>query len=86
MCAVRGQRVQLSTASGEYACRLRLYELEERLGADFIRISHGELVNLAKIKSFDLSLAGAICVRMTDGSVTYASRRYVAKIKQKLGL
>ncbi len=82
----QGNQVLLSTDAGEYRARLRLYELEERLGEGFIRISHSELVNLRRIRCFDLSLAGSICVRMDDGAVTYASRRYVAELKRRLGI
>jgi DNA-binding LytR/AlgR family response regulator len=75
------------TNHGEYTLRLRLYELEERLNKDcFVRISNSEIVNLKKVKGFDLSFAGTICVSLSDGTVTYVSRRYVAKIKQVLGI
>lgn len=80
-------RVLAQTESGAYALRLRLYELEERLDAGlFARISNSEIINLKKVKNFDLSLAGTICVRMKNGGVSYVSRRYVAKIKQVLGI
>ena len=82
-----GGRVFAETMDGVYALRLRLYELEERLDRTrFVRISNSEMVNLRKVKVFDLSLAGTICVRMQNDAVTYVSRRYVAKIKQVLGL
>lgn len=75
------------TDQGEYVLRQRLYELEERLDKSvFVRISNSEIVNLKKVKSFDLSLAGTICVKMSNGSVTYVSRRFVSKIKKVLGL
>lgn len=75
------------TSGGEYTLRLRLYELEERLERDrFVRISNSEIINLKKVKSFDLSFSGTICVSMSDGTVTYVSRRYVSKIKQILGI
>ncbi|NBK91313.1 LytTR family transcriptional regulator [bacterium 1XD21-13] len=71
----------------EYTLRLRLYELEERLDkSQFVRISNSEIINLKKVKSFDLSFTGTICVSLLDGTVTYASRRYVNKIKQVLGI
>lgn len=80
-------KVIAQTAKGDYTLRLRLYELEERLDdQSFVRISHSEIVNLKKVKGFDLSLAGTICVTLTDGTVTYVSRRYVSKIKQVLGI
>lgn len=75
------------TENGEYLLRLRLYELEERLDkTSFVRISHSEMVNLKKVKKFDLSYAGTICVSLTNGTVTYVSRRYVSKMKQVLGI
>ncbi|HBT94924.1 MAG TPA: LytTR family transcriptional regulator [Coriobacteriia bacterium] len=74
-------------ATREYALKLRLYELEERLpDKQFVRISHSEIINLKKVRDFDLSFAGSIQVRFIDGSTTFVSRRYVAKIKHTLGL
>lgn len=75
------------TAKGEYQLRLRLYELEEQLDRhQFVRISHSEIIHLKKVESFDLSLTGTICVRLSDGTASFVSRRYVAKIKKILGL
>lgn len=75
------------TEQGEYVVRLRLYELEERLDRQrFVRISNSEIINLKKVKAFDLSFAGTVCVEFLDGTVTYVSRRYVSKIKKILGV
>mgnify|MGYP002675157290 CR=1 FL=1 len=80
-------KVYAETENGTYLLRLRLYEAEQRLaGCSFVRISNGEIINLKKVKGFDLSFAGTICVSLSNGTVTYVSRRYVAKIKQLLGL
>lgn len=73
--------------SGEYLLRLRLYEAEERLNPNqFVRISNSEIINLKKVKSFDLSFAGTICVELSNGTTTFVSRRYVSKIKKILGI
>lgn len=75
------------TPKGEYFLRLRLYEMEERLNPDrFVRISNSEIINLKKVKSFDLSITGTICVQLSNGTVTYVSRRYVSKLKKILGI
>lgn len=75
------------TDHGEYTLRVRLYELEDRLDKKcFVRISNSEIINLKKVKGFDLSFTGTICVTLTTDTVTYVSRRYVAKIKQVLGI
>ncbi len=82
-----GGKIVAVTDSGEFQLRKRLYELEEILeGKKFVRISNSELVNLKRVKEFDLSAAGTICVSMSNSDVTYVSRRYVAKIKKILGI
>lgn len=80
-------KVYAETEDGEYLLRLRLYELEERLDKNnFVRISNSEIINLKKVKAFDLSYTGTICVSFLNGTVAYVSRRYVKKIKQVLGI
>ncbi len=80
-------KVYCRADSGTYTLRLRLYEAEERLSSGkFVRISNSEIINLRRVRCFDLSFAGTICVTMKDGSTTYVSRRYVSKIKQILGM
>lgn len=75
------------TDSKEYVLRLRLYEVEERLnGRGFVRISNSEIVNIRKAEKFDLSTAGTICVSLSNGDVSFVSRRYVTKIKNTLGI
>ena len=81
------KEVRAQTAAGLYTVRQRLYELEERLAAlRFARISHSEIVNLRQVTALDLTLTGAIRVTLSDGTVCWASRRYVRRIKEVLGL
>ena len=80
-------KVFAKTDKGLYQIRLRLYEVEERLDSGkFVRISNSEIVNLKKVKSLDLSFVGTICMELSNGEVSYVSRRYVSKIKKVLGL
>lgn len=82
-----GGKTVAVTENGTYDLRLRLYEAEERLPhSSFVRISKSEIVNLHKVKSFDLSFTGTICIRFLNDTVTYVSRRYVREIKQILGV
>ncbi len=65
------------TNKGEYTLRLRLYEIEERLNPyQFVRISNSEIINLKQVNNFDLSFTGTICVKLSNGTTTYVSRRY----------
>lgn len=82
-----GQKVVAVTDRGVFQVRLRLYQLEEKLsGMKFARISNAEIINLKKTEKFDLSIAGTIHVKLKNGDSTYVSRRYVAKIKDILGI
>lgn len=75
------------TENGKYMLKLRLYEVEEVLDKRyFVKISKSEIINLKRVKNFDLSITGTICVKLSDNSVTYVSRRYVNKIKCVLGI
>ena len=79
--------VLAQTETGVYAVRQRLYELEQNFSARrFARISHSEIVNLKKVTALDLTLTGTIRVTLSDGTVCWASRRYVRRIKEVLGL
>ena len=81
------QKVYTVTKNGEYTVRLRIYEIEERFyPLGFVRISNSEIINLKKVKGFDLGFSGTICVNFQNGTTAYVSRRYVAKIKQVLGI
>lgn len=80
-------KVFAATKNGEYTLRLRLYEAEQRLDPhQFVRISNSEIINLKQVKNFDLNFTGTICVRLSNETTTYVSRRYVSKIKKILGM
>lgn len=83
----QGQKVLAQDSFGTYRIAQKLYELEKSLESmQFFRISKSEIVNLHKIKKLDMDIVGTIRVILSDGTVTYTSRRNVARLKKKLGL
>ena len=59
-------KVYAETELRKYVIRLRLYEVEQRLaGNSFVRISNSEIINLKKVRGFDLSFTGTICVSLS---------------------
>lgn len=81
------QKVHAQTQKNQFLLKMRLYEVEAFLdNRQFVRISNSEIVNLRKVENLDLSMSGTICVKLKNGHTAYASRRYVSKIKQILGL
>ncbi len=51
-------RIYMDTA--DYSCRKRLYEVENMLGKDFMRISKSIIVNLRKIESVEAVFNGML--------------------------
>ena len=68
-----------------------LYRIFAQNGKVIAQTDEGEYVLKlrlyeAEVRGFDLSLTGTILVTLTNGTVTYVSRRYVTKMKQVLGI
>jgi DNA-binding LytR/AlgR family response regulator len=83
----QGQKVVAETQKEKVYLKFRLYELEEKLaGTRLIRISNSEIVNLKRVKSLDLSIAGTISMKFDNGEKSFVSRRYVDKIKHYIGI
>jgi len=78
--------VKLETMTVTYNVKSTLRGLEETLERNFIRISNSEIVNLRYISHVDLSDRGTIKIVFKNNQYTYASRRNVGLIKERLGL
>ncbi|MBE5870484.1 MAG: LytTR family transcriptional regulator [Lachnospiraceae bacterium] len=80
-----GRKIFLDTQDASYLVRETLARLEEELDTQrFFRISQSEIINLYKVKCFDISVYGTIGVEFDNGLRTWASRRYVKALKEKL--
>ena len=64
----------------------RLYQIEELVGSIFVRISKSEIINLDYIDHLKLETNGMVHLTMKNGNTTYASRRYLKTIKERLSL
>ena len=81
----QGRKVLLRTLKGEYSVRKTLSGIEEDLNPSrFIRISQSEIINIYKVKNFDINIAGTIGVEFEDGTKSWASRSCVKAIKEIL--
>lgn len=81
-----GQNVFARTSTDKFTIKVRLYELEERLTAPFVRISSSAIANADCIDSLEMNFNGTMRVQFKDGSFEYASRRYVVRLKNYFGL
>ena len=79
------RKLIVRTMNDVYSARCTLRELEEVLDREsFVRISRFEIVNMTRVEAFDFSLSGTIKITFDDRSFTYAARRFVPEIEQKL--
>ena len=69
-----------------YRIKERLYQIEERLPPDFVRIHQSAIANLQQIERFDTSIAGTLRVHYRNGYRDYVSRRNLRAVKEKLGV
>ena len=69
-----------------YDMKCRLYELETRLPAHFLKINQSCIANMQHIKRFDASLAGSLRVIFSNGYTDFVSRRQLKAIKERFGL
>lgn len=77
---------RIFTDTADFSCRKRLYELEDFLGPDFMRISKSIVVNIRKIKSVEAVFNGMMLLYMKNGSKEYVSRTYLPDLKSFLGI
>ena len=76
----------LYTKGDCYESRERLYELEEKLGPYYVRISKSMIVNLRKIQNVSAEPGGRMVAALLNGERVIISRSYVKEIKRRLGI
>ena len=82
---VDNKNLSISTEDGTYKQKCTLQEMENMLGSRmFLKISRFEIINLQKVRNFDFTIAGQLKIEFVDGSFTWASRRFIPIIKQRL--
>lgn len=80
-----GRKVLLQTVENIYTVRKTLFGLKEDLNNKrFLRISRSEIINLYKVKGFDVNLLGTIGVEFEDGTRSWVSRSRVKAVKEML--
>ena len=86
MFRVENKQVKVYTERSEYLVKKPLYQLEESLGSDFVRISKTTIVNLKKVERVAPSLKGMMFIQLKNGLKDNISRKYLPDFKQALDL
>ena len=80
------EKVFAMTSDGRYQLKGRLYQIEDMLSDNFIKINQSCVANIKMIKRFDASISGQLTVYFQNGYRDYVSRRNIKAVKQKFGL
>ena len=86
MFRVEDKQVKVYTENNEYQIKKPLYQVEETLTNDFVRISKTTIVNLKKIERVAPSLRGMMFIQLKNGLKDNISRKYLPDFKNALDL
>ena len=86
MIKVENKQTKVYSNTEEYSIKKPLYQIEEILNSDFIRISKSTIVNLRKVKRVPPSLRGMMFIELNNDLKDNISRKYLADFKKALGL
>ena len=86
MFRVEDKQVKVYSENSEYLIKKPLYQVEETLSSDFVRISKTTIVNLRKIERVAPSLKGMMFIELRNGLKDNISRKYLPDFKQALDL
>lgn len=73
-------------ADDKYQVKQRLYQIENRLDDNFIRINQSCIANIRQIEKVQATFSGAFDVVFKNGYRDYISRRNLKSVKERLGV
>lgn len=83
---IEDKKLYASLKNGDALIKKRLYEIEEILGDDFVKINQSTLANMKLIERFSVSIGAALTVHFKNGRKDYVSRRQMKLVKERLGI
>ncbi len=83
---VENNKIYAVCENDRYLLKARLYQIEEKLSENFIKINQSCIANIRKIRKFDASFTGTLTVIFKNGYKDFVSRRNVKNVKERLGL
>ena len=81
---VEDGHVTAITERGRLRVRERIYQLEETVGARFVKINQSTLANLSHVDRFDVTIGGSLAVIFKNGYRDYVSRRQLRAVKERI--
>ena len=83
---VENNKVYAITEKEKLQVKMRLYQLENVLGSNFLKINQSCIANINEVKKFDTSITGTLKIIFKNGYIDYVSRRNIKAVKERLGV
>ena len=83
---IEDRKTFVVTLKETYVVKKKLYEVENMVTRNFIKISQSEIANIKFIKNLDFSNTGTIVIKYKNSDISYVSRRMIKEFKLKLGI
>ena len=83
---IEDRKTFVVTLKDTYVVKKKLYEVENMVTRNFIKISQSEIANIKFIKNLDFSNTGTIVIKYKNSDISYVSRRMIKEFELKLGI
>ena len=83
---IEDRKTFVVTLKDTYVVKKKLYEVENMVTRNFIKISQSEIANIKFIKNLDFSNTGTIVIKYKNSDISYVSRGMIKEFKLKLGI
>ncbi len=83
---IEDRKTFVVTLKDTYVVKKKLYEVENMVTRNFIKISQSEIANIKFIKNLDFSNTGTIVIKYKNSDISYVSRRMIKEFKLNLGI
>lgn len=70
----------------KFRIKIRLYQLEEMLDNNFIKINQSCIANIRQIEKVEATFSGSLSVIFKNGYRDFISRRNLKNVKERLGI
>jgi DNA-binding LytR/AlgR family response regulator len=83
---IEDKKLYASLKKGDALIKKRLYEVEETLNDDFVKINQSTVANMKLVDRFSVSIGATLTVHFKNGRKDYVSRRQMRAVKERLGI
>lgn len=78
-------KVWVHTNQRKFEHKKRLYELEQKLPEEFVRISKSVILNLEQVEHYSPQMNGVMRAVLKNGNAVYISRKYLKTLRDRIG-